>query len=454
MEVEGLYGRYNYRISPLSEEDAQKGAPPLMLIYGDNGCGKTTVLRLLWHLLSPADFKGHRSALAQIPFNRLRVRLGRGDTIDVQKKENIIGSYSVIVKRPGQSSIEQEYLYDEVHQAVIGNDFRSAARESMRRILGSNYRIYASSKQDFIDNANQIDEDAFTPYLQALKTRPFFLADDRRIHVDAEQPSGRSRHSGFTEDDKSEEKISSVAEELQTVIQRANEWLRQQLLSGTQRGSYGADTIYRQVLSHLAVSDAESTRTVDDLLSDLQQLGDRSARFSELGLAPRVSTDDFARLLDQIKENSRREAALSILAPYIEGQKARFDSLQPVEELIRTFIENVNRYLRDKRIHFTPAKGLRIRSQHGDLLTPAQLSSGERQLVLLLTNCLVARESASLFLIDEPELSLNVKWQRELIKSLLECVRGANVQFILATHSIEMVTRNRSYLAQLVGEHG
>lgn len=40
------------------------------------------------------------------------------------------------------------------------------------------------------------------------------------------------------------------------------------------------------------------------------------------------------------------------------------------------------------------------------------LSSGEKQLFILLTEALLQRECNYLFIADEPELSLHVKWQR------------------------------------------
>jgi predicted ATPase len=53
------------------------------------------------------------------------------------------------------------------------------------------------------------------------------------------------------------------------------------------------------------------------------------------------------------------------------------------------------------------------------------------------------------FIIDEPELSLNVKWQRRLVQSLLDCTEGASVQFLMASHSMELLARHRSHVVPL-----
>jgi len=69
--------------------------------------------------------------------------------------------------------------------------------------------------------------------------------------------------------------------------------------------------------------------------------------------------------------------------------------------------------------------------------------------LLLLCNALHARESASVFVIDEPEISLNIKWQRQLIDALLKTTDGSPVQFVLATHSIPLLGSYRDCVAEL-----
>jgi predicted ATPase len=61
----------------------------------------------------------------------------------------------------------------------------------------------------------------------------------------------------------------------------------------------------------------------------------------------------------------------------------------------------------------------------------------------------VAKQRPSVFIIDEPELSLNVKWQRMLVSSLLAAAKDAQMQFVLATHSIELLARYNAYVVEL-----
>ena len=64
------------------------------------------------------------------------------------------------------------------------------------------------------------------------------------------------------------------------------------------------------------------------------------------------------------------------------------------------------------------------------------LSSGEKQLFILLTEALLQKNKPYLFIADEPELSLHIGWQKQILKELLKL--NSNAQIIVATHSPEV----------------
>ena len=64
---------------------------------------------------------------------------------------------------------------------------------------------------------------------------------------------------------------------------------------------------------------------------------------------------------------------------------------------------------------------------------PFQLSSGEKQMLARLLTVLVQDNQPYVFFMDEPEVSLHVDWQQQLIDLVLEL--NPNVQIILTTHS-------------------
>ena len=75
--------------------------------------------------------------------------------------------------------------------------------------------------------------------------------------------------------------------------------------------------------------------------------------------------------------------------------------------------------------------------QDGDTLYPYQLSSGEKQLLVILLTVLVQDNRRGVLFMDEPEVSLHVEWQQRLINLIREL--NPNVQIILTTHSPAMI---------------
>ncbi len=72
-------------------------------------------------------------------------------------------------------------------------------------------------------------------------------------------------------------------------------------------------------------------------------------------------------------------------------------------------------------------------SQIGEELVPYQLSSGEKQILAILLTVLVQDNQNYVLFMDEPEVSLHVEWQKQLIDLILDL--NPNVQIILTTHS-------------------
>jgi excinuclease ATPase subunit len=72
-------------------------------------------------------------------------------------------------------------------------------------------------------------------------------------------------------------------------------------------------------------------------------------------------------------------------------------------------------------------------TQLGEVLSPYQLSSGEKQMLVILLTVLVEDCKPYVLFMDEPEVSLHFEWQKQLIDLILQL--NPNVQLILATHS-------------------
>ena len=119
------------------------------------------------------------------------------------------------------------------------------------------------------------------------------------------------------------------------------------------------------------------------------------------------------------------------------------------------YIQAVNRLTEIFNEYIGPDKYLQISSQEvyvgfrssDETHKIGSLSSGERHLLVLLTIFVIEGNRRQLFMVDEPEISLNMIWQRKLLPLLNEL--APNAEIIVASHSPSIARANSKYLVEL-----
>ena len=124
-------------------------------------------------------------------------------------------------------------------------------------------------------------------------------------------------------------------------------------------------------------------------------------------------------LLSSGDEESQRKAA------EVSYPKRRFQDL--ADEL---FAETGKKIIRSKN-------EIMFEQEEGDQLLPYRLSSGEKQMLVILLTVLVQDKQPCVLLMDEPEVSLHIEWQQRIISIIREM--NPNAQIILTTHSPAMI---------------
>ncbi len=112
---------------------------------------------------------------------------------------------------------------------------------------------------------------------------------------------------------------------------------------------------------------------------------------------------------------------------------------------INLFLEIVKSFIKDKEFAFESGD-LIISNQQGPIPHP-RLSSGEKQLLILLTEALLQNQKPHIYLADEPEISLHIEWQRMVIPAIRKL--NPNAQVIAATHSPEVAANYGDYLLNM-----
>ena len=108
------------------------------------------------------------------------------------------------------------------------------------------------------------------------------------------------------------------------------------------------------------------------------------------------------------------------LAPSLSLPKRKFQDM--IDELFSYTHKKIDRKSNDIVFY-----------QNGERLLPYKLSSGEKQMLVILLTVLVRDDDHCVLFMDEPEASLHIEWQQKLISMIREL--NPNVQIILTTHS-------------------
>ncbi len=193
--------------------------------------------------------------------------------------------------------------------------------------------------------------------------------------------------------------------------------------------------IYNHLLKgvHIKVNPADATYIRFDVIRSFDRPLLNADMLSEVG-ANLVTELDWQlfklqrKFLDyQVNIGNRIIAALqsgepdaAVKAQQLSEPKKKFQDL--IDDL---FSDTGKKIIRtENEIRFT---------QIGETLHPYQLSSGEKQMLVILLTVLIEDNLPYVLFMDEPEVSLHIEWQKRLIDLILDL--NPNVQIILTTHS-------------------
>ena len=141
----------------------------------------------------------------------------------------------------------------------------------------------------------------------------------------------------------------------------------------------------------------------------------------------------------QLPETKLGEAECRVLDVYLNDVNLKLDQLDSLADKVELFLSIVNGKFRRKSILVDRERGLGAITSTGQRLELSSLSSGEQQEIVLAYGLLFREEPGTLILLDEPELSLHVSWQLDLIPDLLKIAQLAKLEFLIATHSPQIV---------------
>jgi predicted ATPase len=145
-----------------------------------------------------------------------------------------------------------------------------------------------------------------------------------------------------------------------------------------------------------------------------------------------TSVEQTLGTLDEFRNRYNNEPALRQIVNTLADLESK---IQATESRTNSFLHTIERLFSGQKKLRNTENELHIELSNGDKLPLSNLSSGEKQLIRILLSVMTAGPNT--ILIDEPELSMHIDWQREFVSTIQSL--NEDCQLIIASHSPEVL---------------
>jgi len=431
-----LYGVHGYKNLSV---DFYPGAT---VIAAQNGAGKTTLLGALNAFLTR---RFHR--LASYSFSRLECLFEDTDEPIIINKEDLpLGSEAILTRInvvADEAGINPDMLSDflasEYSPAKVFDTYRN--HPIVRAIFYNTSHTWEGVKQN-LDGLFKSQDSYFSDYLQSIKKQVhermkdvsvIYLPTYRRVELPLLRSRKNSPRVSIRNTETSSPLLIDMAFGLGDVEQKLKDMFDD--IEKTSNMEY-------RVLSAKMLGDMLRPASLQgslNLIEELPDVGELSRFLTRLGRADEGLRDIFRDIEVLYSSGRIFEPEYSNLRWFLLRLKAVILKTRIKEQQIENFVEICNSFLEisndEKVLTFDP-KTLRVVIKNkwlpnGNVPFDA-LSSGEKQIISLMAK-LYLDDGRKLILIDEPELSLSIPWQKKVLPSMLNS--GAVAQLFAITHS-------------------
>ncbi|MFO7945258.1 MAG: AAA family ATPase [Armatimonadota bacterium] len=430
VHIEGLWGQASVDIELHRD---------MNILIGENGTGKTTVIRLIYAVMTCQV-----PLLADTGFRIVELQLQGEDS-----------SYQITVKpaprdRPGT-----------IFDYSIAKDDKNIAHF---QCVDTDSHTDFSGRLLFVGKEPGRTERWSEERSQVLDE----IVDVHWLSVHR-WPQTETRHP------RSRERVPPIDEKLKT-LEKA--WGRYQLILEN-RENEATKEFQRDIMLNLLLDLPRDPFYADTTAQDVKaKLGKVDRAFRELGIKRTDYGDRLNEWRDKLMVAFRKidrwkqrpegdpipdlewdEYLVLILFGRVDSIVDTLDTLEDerrdIFELRDQFIATCNTFFRDKTLEVASGSGeltcfLDDRSAAGgesNEIPLEKLSSGEKQLLVLFLETVVQDEQVCVFIADEPEISLHVRWQQKLLAKIKEL--NPNSQVIVATHSPDIASHFTDKLIQM-----
>ncbi len=438
LTVTKLYGVFDYDVVFNSD---------VTFIYGENGCGKTTILNI-----TEAIITGQLYNLFDYKFNEINLFYSHnGERANINK----------IIITSGRNTLNITFN-GKKHRLIAGDSDENNMIENyyFSKKITSEYdgmEKFYFNKYSFLNEIKQTFNYVYLPLNRSSINDDFNNYDFPR--------SIRDNMPGYMESNRVkvekgirqvEELIASKCLRINGTIATINDEFRNNILKSLMEVS-SENSFVNNIVNF------KNDKNLQNEMNDIKK--EYIKTLLELGLladneknSMNEFFDNFIKDLYLYKYSNEVPVDLNLLSQYQEiikikkiiniakeSEKQKADARRPIE----TFLTTINGFIEsgadNKKISISKEGEIYFTTKYSDKkISIHYLSSGEKQLIIFFANLIfnVKSGKSGIFVVDEPEISLHLSWQREFVEKALEV--NKNLQLIFATHAPEIIGKRRS----------
>ncbi len=448
VSVKNLFGIYNYDLS-FENSDGEY----VSIIHAPNGKGKTTILKMI-----QATFQTNIFYLDMLPFQEFKLVFDNEQCITVVKKDmyfsmfgmDTFGDYMMARQSISErAKIEKrdmpENIKSNIKYLINDKEYSISIDSRIMYMILRRFPIDAPKSDDFLETAiSRLSDDGYNvddflgirelvqdlnsvigeSNIYYIKTNRLFRKNNTR---NTDRPKYRSE---------SRESIVSTVEMYRDELNNNIVSLGKQFADMSEK----LDRSFPQRVLNVIFGKDERSEiyTKEKIIELLQTLEEKRSELSEYGLI--TDADDS---LVSIPDNEELNDETRIfLTNYINDNIAKLEVYQEMSEKLKRFVSIINdkNVFSDKKMVFKSDEGMVFVLKNNKTIPIDKLSSGEKNTFILFYELIFSCDKNSMLLIDEPEISLHVSWQRQFIDELYEICKMRELQAIVATHSPDIVS--------------
>ncbi|MGF1534309.1 MAG: AAA family ATPase [Bernardetiaceae bacterium] len=415
-EIIGLFGTDDIKIS---------FKDPVKILIGENGLGKTQVLNLFYFTLTKNFFR-----LSEYNFKSLAITFSNNKKIEISKDQV-------------DELLEEIYKYPMIKELI--NEIGFSQFEMLRNKFLKDRKNWHRLEDDInlVMSNTRIGRKFSTHHIYRIFERLGTNEDGKHYHFEKCKKDISNELKGieilyFPTYRRVEEDLYNLGyDEDELKIEQDNNLIQFGMGDVKRRFNYIQNTIDKLLKEGLAqftkdilnvvIDDSEPSENILDKINE----GDIEIILSRVG---NLLPDNQKEAVKNIVANKQLKNPLS--AYLLQKLIDIYEKQKELDNSVKIFRDACNKYLINKSVFYDEsAIEIYIKSTRtNDKIDLKHLSSGEKQIVSMLSNVYLSEtDKRFLILFDEPELSLSMMWQKQLLPDILN---SNKCDFLLAvTHS-------------------